>query len=66
MTMGQQVRDKRKALGLTQEQLAYRAPVSLKTLQRLESGRFSVSLSTLTAIASVLGCSVADLLDEAA
>lgn len=66
MTMGQRVRDRRKALGLTQEQLAYRAPVSLKTLQRLESGRFSPSMTTLRAVAGVLGCSVADLLDEAA
>ena len=58
----------RDQLGLTQEDLARRAEVTVRTVARLEKNTCYPRPSTLTAIADALGCSVTDLLaaDEAA
>lgn len=66
MTVGQRVRSRRQELGLTQEQLASRAPVALRTLQRLENDRLTPTLGTLSAVATILGCTVSELIEEAA
>ncbi len=53
--LGQKVRNLRRALGLTQEQLAERAGISLKHLGELERGRSNPTLSSLVGLASSLG-----------
>ena len=53
----------RKVRGLTMEALAYRAGVSVKTIQRLErTGRGNSE--TLRAVARVLGVGLDDLFEE--
>lgn len=52
------LKTKRKALGLTQMQLAVRAGVSLPTIQNLEAKRGNPTVTLLEKISAVLGCSV--------
>lgn len=56
----------RRAAGLTQEELACRADVSITTIKEIEAGRTSHTLATLQAVATVLGASPLELvrLDE--
>lgn len=56
------VRAARQAKGLTIEGLAFAAGVAVRTVSRTESGEHTPSLDTLTAIASALGTTAADLL----
>ena len=51
--------------GLTQDELCGRAGLSRQTLYELEKGiKTDVKMSTLTALASALECSVSDLFTE--
>lgn len=55
----------RKQRGLTQDELCERAGLSRQTLYELEKGiKTDVKISTLTALASALECSVSDLFAE--
>lgn len=55
----------RKQRGLTQDELCERAGLSRQTLYELEKGiKTDVKMSTLTALASALECSVSDLFTE--
>lgn len=58
------LKTKRKALGLTQMQLAVRAGVSLPTIQNLEAKRGNPTILLLEKISAVLGCSVKVVSDE--
>lgn len=58
---GQQVRSLRAARGLTQEQLAERAEISVDFLSLIERGRSSPSFDNLDDLAQALGVSVAHL-----
>jgi putative transcriptional regulator len=49
------VKDRRLALGLTQEQLAERAGVSRQTIISIEGGRYDPSLSLAMKLATLLG-----------
>jgi transcriptional regulator with XRE-family HTH domain len=53
----------RKARGLTQEQLAHRAQLSLGYVARLEIGRHDPTLSTLKKLAKALGVPVTRLVE---
>lgn len=57
-----QIRSKR---GLTQEALAEAVGVDLRFIQKVESGKASISLGTLVAIADALGVKPGVLLKEA-
>lgn len=54
----------RKALALTQEQLAHRLGVETETISRFERGATLPSLKTLEKMASILNVRMTDLLDE--
>ena len=54
----------RKALGLTQDQLAGRLGVEPETISRFERGVTLPSLPTLAGLAQILGATVAQLLEE--
>ena len=57
--------ENRKQRGLTQDELCERAGLSRQTLYELEKGiKTDVKMSTLTALASALECSVSDLFAE--
>lgn len=57
------VRERRKALGLTQPQAAERARVSKSTWYHLELGDRDVTLRTLARAAAALDCTVGVLLE---
>lgn len=51
----QRLKARREQLGVTQEQLAELAEVSLRTIKALDSGKGNPTLSTLVKLADVLG-----------
>jgi HTH-type transcriptional regulator / antitoxin HipB len=56
LTVGEQIASKRKALGLTQPELAKKAKVGLSTLDALENGRLGeMGYSRITNILTALG-----------
>lgn len=65
MDIGDIIRQKRKALRLTQVELSQRSGIDQGHISRIESGEsVNVTLGNLRAIAKALGCSVTDLLPE--
>jgi len=56
--LGAEVVRRRQAKGLTQEETAHRANVSLRTLQNLEVGRLNPTYLTLRSIAKGLDVSL--------
>jgi transcriptional regulator with XRE-family HTH domain len=63
--IGSRIRTERKAQGLTQEELARRAGVSLNIVNRLERGETTdPHYSTLVSITDALGMSISDLREE--
>jgi XRE family aerobic/anaerobic benzoate catabolism transcriptional regulator len=63
--LGERVRKRREALGLTQRQLALRAELSLRFLAQLEAGQGNISLLRFAQLARALGLSASALLFEA-
>ena len=55
MSISQQLIQTRKQKGLTQEELAYRANVTVRTIQRIESGDSVPRAFTVKALAEALG-----------
>jgi len=55
--LGQHVRSLRRARGLTQENLASRAGLSVDAVRRMEAGLYSPSMRTLTKLCHGLGLS---------
>ena len=54
----------RKARGMTQQQLADMAGLAQQNLARVETGRYSSRLDTLSAIAEALGCKVSFVIKD--
>lgn len=63
LSLGGIIRAARQQAGITQQTLAERAGLALKTLSRIENGE-DMNLSTLTAIAAALDMTPAELLGE--
>ena len=59
--MLEEIKKRRKALGFSQEELAHRSGISYRALQNYETGKTSIPIDRLEAIAGVLGCYVSDL-----
>ena len=62
--IGQDIAQLRKEKGMTQQDLADRVEMQRAHIARIEAGRYSVGLDTLTAIAQALGMTV-DIIDSA-
>ncbi|MFJ8163796.1 helix-turn-helix domain-containing protein [Streptomyces sp. NPDC096136] len=62
--IGARVRDARADAGLTQEVLAQRVGIDLKTVHRIEYAMSDPTLSVLLQIAAALGLSLAELVRE--
>ncbi|MDD5240685.1 MAG: helix-turn-helix transcriptional regulator [Sulfuricella sp.] len=62
--LGGNIAVRRKALRLTQEQLAHRLEVEPETISRMERGMTAPSLKTLEKLGEILAVRMADLLDE--
>jgi transcriptional regulator with XRE-family HTH domain len=56
---------RRKAAGLTQEELAERTGIALRTLARRESGRSRWTTDEIAQVADALGVDAADLMSQA-
>lgn len=63
-TLAENIRTSRKAMNISQEQLAEMCGLHRTYVGSVERGERNVTLSTLEAFAVVLGVSVADLLSE--
>ena len=64
MTVGEKIRKRRQAKGITMQDAASKAGMSIATLGAIERGKVdNPHLSTLDRIARVLACKVADLID---
>ena len=59
--LGKQIRNRRKRLGLTQEELAERLGVGHQALSRIEQGKMAPKMERLPLLAENLQCAVADL-----
>ncbi len=65
MVLGPRMRERRTALGLSQEAVARKAGLSLNLVNKLENGRVTdPHYSTLSAVAHGLGTTVAELAGE--
>ena len=62
-TTGRIIRARRESAGLSQQALATRAGIAIRTLARIEQGE-DMRLGTLTQIAQALDVPVADLLSS--
>lgn len=62
--LGQNVRQQRRAAGLTQEKLAELAELAPRTIQKIEAGRLNVLVTTLRRIRTAIGCRYDDLFDS--
>ncbi|MGB9619959.1 MAG: helix-turn-helix domain-containing protein, partial [Armatimonadota bacterium] len=65
-TLAEHMRERRKSLGLSQEQLADRAGLSPNYVAKLELEKRAPSLSVLNALADALEVTVSELLSEGA
>lgn len=64
MSLGENIKTKRKEKGLSQEELAERVLVSTPMICQIERGTRNPSLQLGKAIADVLGCTVDELLSK--
>lgn len=62
--VGDEIKQRRESMGLSQNQLAKRAGCAQSTLSMIESSTKKPSTETLRGIASALGCTVAELMGE--
>lgn len=60
---GSAIRDRRRSAGLNTTELAYRAGVTAAAIDHFELGRRQPSVETLQRIASVLGCTLSELIE---
>lgn len=63
--LGQRIAERRKGLGLTQQQLADAIGIAQQTLAHYEVGRLRVAAALLPAFSKALGLSLDELLGEA-
>ena len=63
-SIGQAVAKQRKAVGLTQAQLAERLNLSLDAISRLERGNIGLTVERMVELAEIFGCETVDLLYE--
>jgi transcriptional regulator with XRE-family HTH domain len=62
--VAERIRDRRKQLGMSQQDLAHKAQISLTYAGKLERGESSVGIDMLARIASSMGTSVSALVSD--
>jgi putative transcriptional regulator len=62
--VGTEILKLRKQLDMSQETLAKRAGITRSYLSRVENGKVDLSISVLHAIATVLGRTISELLED--
>lgn len=63
ISFGNSVRMRRKALGLSQEQLAEKAKLHRTYIGMIERGEKNITLTNIEKIALALGCTVSELME---
>jgi transcriptional regulator with XRE-family HTH domain len=63
--LGKVMRERRLAMGLSQEALAYQAGLDRSHMGKIERGERNVTLLNIQRVAKVLGCPASTLLREA-
>ena len=61
---GANVRRERVRKGLTQDELAERAEIATRNLQKIEAGEINILITTAKRIKNALGCSWDDLMEK--
>ena len=61
--IGQRIKERRKAMHKTQDNLAEALAVSVGYISQIERGVTKISLDTLAKIATALDCSIAELIE---
>ena len=61
---GRQVRRERMAKKITQEKLAERVDLNIRTVQKIEAGHVNILLTTVLRLHQALGCSWDDLMNQ--
>ena len=61
--VGKRIKEKRKALGLSQEELAERMHVTAALISNYENGKVDIKSSVMHELAGILGTTVAYLMD---
>jgi transcriptional regulator with XRE-family HTH domain len=64
VAIGQRIRERRRALGVSQEALGKALGITFQQVQKYERGANRISFSRLMAIAEALRCRLRDLVDE--
>jgi transcriptional regulator with XRE-family HTH domain len=59
--LARKIRERRRALGLTQESLAERGEFDVRHVQKLEAAQLNVSLQTMCRLAAALKLSLSEL-----
>lgn len=62
--LGQRIAQARKAMGLTQTQVAEQLGISQQTLAHYEVGRLRIAIATLVSLSDILNNSVDELLND--
>lgn len=62
MSIGDNIKERRKEMKFTQNELAEKAKISRSYLADVEKDRYNASVETLKSIANALECSVSDLI----
>ena len=63
VAIGQRVRERRRAIGMSQQELAEQLDVSFQQVQKYERGANRISFSRLVEVAGALRCGLNDLAD---
>lgn len=63
-TVGKNIRERRRELGMTQEELAAKAGIERSYLSNIEAGKKNFSLGVLDSIASALKIMPSDLMEK--
>jgi transcriptional regulator with XRE-family HTH domain len=59
--LGKRIKKIRISKKMTQQALADKCELDIRTIQRIEAGQHAIKLNTLYALAEALDCTVADL-----
>lgn len=62
--VGQRLKYARTQAGLTQEQIAEKADLAPRTVQKIEAGQITILISTLRRLRAAIGCDYGDILAE--
>lgn len=64
LDIGTRIRKRRRALNLSQNQLAFEAGLRRETINKIESGKINLSLINLVAIIQVLNCKPSEIIND--